>query len=297
MPFAPAQRAQHKIRAAIDGPSGSGKTLTSLLLATVFADGKRFAVIDSERGSASLYQGEVIDDVTIEFDVMELAEYSPSSYIKAMKEAQDAGYPALVIDSITHEWNGRGGILQMVDDEQKRMKSGSSYQAWAVGKKEHQKFIDAMLATNLHLIVTMRSKTEHALVENGRGGKEVKKLGKEPVQSDGMEYEFDIVADMDLEHNLIVSKTRFVGIADTVVHKPGAEFAGKILAWATSGVKLPRRIPQNIQDRWFELQGMAIMRDMKMPSIDPEMSDADLIAAGKDWAARIEQYDAEKKHE
>lgn len=287
MPFQRATKAQSRLRVAIDGPSGSGKSYTGLTMCTVFAAGKPFAAIDTERGSLSKYA-----DI-FEFDVLELTDFGPQSYIRAMKDAQEAEYPALFIDSITHEWNGRGGILQIVDEEQKRLKMQSSFQAWNKGKAEHQKFVDAMLATDLHLVVTMRSKTEHALTDNN-GRKEVKKLGMAPVQSDGMEYEFDVVADMDLEHNLIVSKTRFPGITDAVVNKPDAEFAQKIYDWATSGtVPVPKTRSDADIDRikrpWEKMIMDGKQKDIEIPDIDWTKSDQELRGQYVIYRAQVDE--------
>jgi ATP-dependent protease Clp ATPase subunit len=72
---------------ALLGPSGSGKTLTALLIAAAL--GERIAVIDTERGSASKYAGEL--DVP-DFDVLELESFSPQLYIEAVQAAQAANY-------------------------------------------------------------------------------------------------------------------------------------------------------------------------------------------------------------
>jgi hypothetical protein len=302
MAFTRASKAQARLRIAIDGPSGSGKSYTGCTFAAMFAGGKPFAAIDTERGSLSKYAD------LFEIDVVELGitdqkhprydprftDFSPNSYITAMEEAQKDGYTVMLVDSITHEWNGKGGVLQIVDDEQKRRKLASSYQAWAFGKKVHQEFIDAMLALDMHLIVTMRSKMEHVLQDNN-GKKEVKKVGMEPVQSDAIQYEFDIVGDMDIEHNMVVSKTRFPAISDKVVRKPGADFAQEIYAWATSGVKAepkPRQIPQVLVAAWTDLQMAAAMRGMQMPPIDTTLSDDLIKAEGKTWREKIEEHDA-----
>jgi hypothetical protein len=289
--FTRATQEQSLIRIAAAGPSGSGKSLNGLIMCSVFAQGEPFAVIDTERGSASKYASRYT------FDVLELDDYSPDGYIRAMRAAEAGGYKALLIDSITPEWKGIGGILEIVEAERIRLKQNSAYPlGWKKGRAEHNKFVDALISLNLHLVVTMRSKMEYALSEDN-GKKEVKKLGLEPVQSDDMSYEYDIFLDIDAEHNVIVAKSRFPEIADIVVNKPDEAFAQRILDLATTGAPRtprPRIIPQNIQDRWFELRGMAIMRDMDMPEIDGELSDADIVKAGKEWAEKIAAYDAEK---
>ncbi|MBW6475446.1 MAG: ATP-binding protein, partial [Anaerolineaceae bacterium] len=90
MQFRKAVRTKLKARMAIDGPSGAGKTYTSLIAASVFAgvDG-HIAVIDTERGSASLYA----DQFT--FDVLELDHFDPLHYVEAIQAAQQSGYEVL----------------------------------------------------------------------------------------------------------------------------------------------------------------------------------------------------------
>lgn len=301
--FTDATKSQHKLRVALDGPTGSGKTLTALIIARVLAGDQPFGVIDTERGAASLYAGLEIDGLTLNFQRYELNAYSPDAYMKAMDDAVSAGFPVLVIDSITHEWNGRGGILEIVEDEQRRRKQQSSYQSWAVGKREHRKFIDAMLATPYHLIVTMRSKMEHVLQENN-GRKEVKKVGMEPVQSDDMQYEFDIVGDMDLEHNLVVTKTRMFEIADLVLKKPGQSFAKQILAWAESGTVPPpppvEQSPERSKEQvakiisaWALLTARAQEVGVTIPHpVDLSKSDAALRGEYEIWKDEVEAAEA-----
>jgi hypothetical protein len=227
--FLKATKSQCRARVAIAGPSGSGKTYTGLIIATGLAEGGKIAVIDSERGSASKYA----DD--FDFDVCELTTFSPHEYIKAIKEAEDAGYAAILVDSLSHAWSGIGGALEMVDNATARSRSGNSYAAWREVTPVHNALVDAMLQCRSHLVATMRSKTEYVLEEGPGGKKTPRKIGMAPVQRDGMEYEFDIFADMDFENRLIVSKTRCKALRQLVVPTPGPDFAKKILDWVTDG--------------------------------------------------------------
>ena len=102
--FKKAERKRAKLRLALSGPSGSGKTYGALQIAKGL--GGKIAVLDTERGSASLYSD------TVDFDVVELGPpYEPERFIEVMDAAAKAGYEVLIIDSITHEWKGAGGIL------------------------------------------------------------------------------------------------------------------------------------------------------------------------------------------
>lgn len=232
MNFEKAMRKKAKLRLALTGPSGSGKTYSALLVAKGI--GGRIAVIDTEKGSASLYS-----DVA-EFDVLELdPPFSPERFIEAISAAEQAGYDCLIIDSITHEWGGVGGCLELVDTIAKTKFRGNSWSAWSEINPRHRSFLDAILRSSMHIIATMRSKTETAQVEeNGR--KKVAKLGMKSEQRDGVEYEFTTVLDIGHEsHHAIASKdrTKLFSNADPVVL---SEQTGKqLLNWLESGAVNP----------------------------------------------------------
>lgn len=230
--FTKATKKRSRARVALCGPSSSGKTYTGLVIASVLADGKRVAVIDSESGSADKY-GDIFD-----FDSTQLTDCSPLKYIEAIRIAESLGYGAVLIDSLSHAWMGKGGALEMVDKAAARSKSGNSFTAWRDVTPIHTQLIDAMLQSPCHIIATMRAKTEYVMEEDARGKKQPRKIGMAPVQRDGMEYEFDIVGDMDPEANkLVVTKSRCPALSGEVIVKPDAEFARKILAWVSDGVE------------------------------------------------------------
>lgn len=257
MAFQKATKKQAKGRMAIDGPSGSGKTFTALRVAKALAPTGKIAVIDTERGSASKYAD------LFSFDVCEIVDdFHPQHYIAAMKEAEAAGYEVIVIDSLSHAWEGAGGVLDLTDKAAARSKAGNSYTAWRETTPIHNSLINAMLQSRCHVIVTMRSKTEYVLQEDDRGKKVPKKVGMAPVQRAGMEYEFDVVVDMDLEHRGIVAKTRCYKLKDAVFSEPGENDLGKVFAeWLNSGDEATlsaqdqARLKQAIIDRVFEMGG------------------------------------------
>jgi len=237
--FKKAVKSKAKARIGLIGPSGSGKTYTALTLATGL--GKKFAVIDTEHGSASKYADE------FEFDVLELDRFHPQTYIDAIKIAGQEGYEALIIDSLSHAWAGTEGALELADKNAARY-GGNRFAAWRDVTPLHNKLIEAMLSSPFHLIVTLRSKMEYIQTQDDKGKTIIKRVGMQPIQRDGMEYEFDIVADMDLDHNLIVTKTRCKALDGLIVNKPGKELAETINAWLTDGAPMPE-LPkkQNIQ--------------------------------------------------
>lgn len=229
MKFEKATRKKAKLRLALTGPSGSGKTYSALLIAKGI--GGKVAVVDTEKGSASLYS-----NVT-DFDVLELEPpFSPERFIEAIRAAESRGYETLIIDSITHEWGGVGGCLELVDSIAKAKFKGNSWSAWSDINPRHRLFLDAILRSPMHIIATMRSKTETAQVEeNGR--KRVAKLGMKSEQRDGVEYEFTTVLDIvhETHHaNATKDRTGLFSNADPEILSEGT--GKKLLDWLESGI-------------------------------------------------------------
>lgn len=227
MAFKRAVKTESKLRMALAGPAGSGKTYTALLLAASLADGKPFAVIDTERGSASKYSD------LFTFDVLELeAPYHPDRYVEAIKEAEAAGYGVLVIDSLTHAYNGTGGLLEIVEQIAKRNKGGNSFAAWADATPIQNRLVNGITGAGMHIIGTMRSKQDHVQDRDEKTGRTtVRKVGMAPIQRDGMEYEFDVFGELDQDNNLIVTKSRCQDISGAVIAKPGKQLAATLRAW------------------------------------------------------------------
>ena len=231
MKFEKATKRQARLRMAIDGPSGSGKTYTALMAAFAIAGkGGRVAVIDTERGSASKYA-----DRFPAYDVLELNTFSPQTYTEAIKMAGESGYDLLIIDSLSHAWEGEGGAIDIVDRMAARNSGGNSYTAWREVTPLHRRMVDAMLQSPCHVIATMRSKMEYVLEPDSKGRMVPRKVGMAPIQRQGTEYEFDVVADMDIEHKLVVSKTRCPAIDGLVELKPTARWFAPLRDWLMDG--------------------------------------------------------------
>lgn len=235
--FRKATRTQSKLRMTIDGPAGSGKTYTALRFAHGLKNGGRIAFIDTERGSASKYVGDAPDGEPWDFDVLELTTFSPERYTAAIEAAGKAGYSVLVIDSLSHAWEGVGGALEIKE------RIGESWSAWRHVTPIHNRMVDAILQSPCHVITTMRSRMEYVQELDENGKKVVRRVGLSPIQRPGMEYEFDVVCDMDWAHILRVSKTRCPAIVDKVVEKPGLEFVAVIKEWLASGVEAEIKKP------------------------------------------------------
>ena len=223
MAFVKATKRESKLRLALIGASGSGKTYSALAIATGL--GGKIAVIDTERGSASKYADK------FSFDVLELDSFSPERYVEAIGEAAKAGYQILVIDSLSHAWSGKDGALEMVDRAAKKSQSGNTYTAWRDVTPKHNEMVDAIVQAPMHIIATMRAKTEYVLETNERGKQVPRKVGLAPVQRDGMEYEFDVVATMDADNNMIVEKSRCEAMSGQVYSKPNGQVSEVLGRW------------------------------------------------------------------
>lgn len=232
MTFQRAERKKSKLRLALTGPRGSGKTYGALLVAKGL-DAK-VAVIDTEKGSAALYSH------LVDFDVLDLdPPYTPERYRQAVKLAVDNGYGVVIIDSITHEWSGSGGCLELNDEIAKAKFKGNTWSAWSETKARHRAFIDDLLACPAHVIVTMRSKTETTQVEvNGR--KQVQKLGMKPEQNDGIEYEFTTVLDLVHDGNFAVPSKDRTGLfpPNCDPFRLSEKVGSNLLQWLDSGTEI-----------------------------------------------------------
>lgn len=274
--FTKAIKHSAKLRMALCGPSGSGKTYTALAIAAGL--GQRIAVIDTEHGSASRYADEFA------FDVLELTSFHPEQYLKALSAAAMEGYDVCIVDTLSHAWTGESGVLDLHDRAVKRDRSGNSFTAWREVTPLHNRLVDGLVQARTHLIVTMRTKTEYVMEE--RNGKQApRKVGMAPIQRDGIEYEFDLVGDLDLSHTLVISKTRVRCFDAAVIERPGADF-GAALAQELAGTPAPRTVEQALAD----LKG--ITDALALPSDDVKAVLLSTYGVGKLQQLTIEQIDA-----
>lgn len=225
--FTKATKSAAKGRIALDGPSGSGKTYTSLMIASEL--GGRIAVIDTEHGSASKYA-----DI-YSFDTLHLDRYSPQILIDALAAASVAGYEVVVVDSLSHFWMGTDGMLEQVDRAAKRS-GGHGMSGWKEMRPVERQMVESLLAYPGHVICTLRVKSDWVEGENARGRKQMIKVGTKAEQREGLEYEFDLVASMDLNNELTVVKSRCPKLAGEIVTRPGRAFAETFKAWLDDGI-------------------------------------------------------------
>ncbi|WP_224487865.1 AAA family ATPase [Robertkochia flava] len=187
-----AKRGNTKLRIGISGASGFGKTYSSLLMAHgLTEDYSKIAIIDSESNSACLYSQ------LGEFNVINLAPpYSPEKYIEALHLCENAGLEVIIIDSLSHEWNGPGGCLDIHE------KLGGRFQDWAKVTPRHQALLDTILSSSCHVICTTRRKTDYSLDVSQNGKSRVVKHGTKEITRDGFEYELTVNLELINENHL-----------------------------------------------------------------------------------------------
>jgi hypothetical protein len=226
--FKKAQRKKAKLRLCLCGTSGSGKTYSAIKIAMGL--GKKIAMIDTEHGSGELYAD------LADYDVVSLdAPYSPDRYINIIKHAEKEGYEVLIIDSLSHAWSGEGGVLEMADKITKASRSGNSYFAWRDVTPVHNKLVETILSSNMHIITTMRSKTEYIVEKDASGKVAPRKVGLAPIQRDGMEYEFTVVLDLSVDGHIASASKDRTQLFDGKPFLPSEETGKQILNWLNSG--------------------------------------------------------------
>jgi len=240
-----AQRKSAKLKLGISSPSGGGKTLGSLLVAyglmkesyPKLSDAElwsKVAIIDSENGSGELYVGVEIKNLVIgQYAAITLtAPFTAEKYIQAMEVCEENNMEVVIIDSTTHLWSGTGGLLEQQGNIAKR--TGNSWSAWRDVTPMHSKFVEKMLQCNMHVIATVRSKTKFVQEKGDDGRTTVRKIGLDPIQKDGLEYEFTTFFEIDAEHNAFGSKDR-TNTFDQEYFVITPDVGRKLMKWLSGG--------------------------------------------------------------
>jgi hypothetical protein len=160
--FRPAKREQIALLLGIAGGTGSGKTFSAMRLAKGLSGGKRFAVIDTENGRALHYADQ------FEFDVEDLrAPFRPEVYADAIQAADEAKYPVIIVDSMSHEHAGDGGLLDWHESEYQRLggRDAVKMTAWIRPKLAHKKMMSRLLQVRAHVILCFRAEEKIEIVK------------------------------------------------------------------------------------------------------------------------------------
>lgn len=188
--FKPAVRQGVKALINLYGPSGCGKTYSAIQLmrGLVGPDG-RIGFIDTEAGRGSHYAH------LTPYDRADLAPpFSPDRYREAIEAAEEAGYDGLILDSISHEWEGEGGVLEWAESIELRTNK-SGLHCWNKPKGAHKKLINRLLRSRLHIIFCARAREKPKQVNNN-GRNEIISDGFQPIVEKNFPYEMLISVGM-----------------------------------------------------------------------------------------------------
>lgn len=228
-----ATREKIYVKIALMAPSGGGKTYGSLRLSKGMAEeieretGKKAKILmantESKRG---YYYANEFDYDIVDID----PPHNPEKYVELIEFAVKEGYDILIIDSSSHEWEGKGGCLEL------QQQAGGTYQSWAKVTPRHNKFINAIADSPIHIIATMRGKDQYEMNKDERGKTSVQKLGVGARQRDGFEYEFSCTFLIDQKTNTAEVQKDNTHIFDSEGPTVLSESHGvKIMQWANSG--------------------------------------------------------------
>jgi hypothetical protein len=259
MKFAKATRKKCKMKLSLQGPSGSGKTYSALLIAKgITGNLSKVAVIDTENGSSNLYAK------LGAYSVLNLeAPFTPEKYIEAIKCAKEQGFECVIIDSLSHEWFGTGGILEIHSNMQ-----GNSFTNWSKLTPRHNALIETIVGSDIHILATLRSKTEYVIQQvNGKNVPE--KVGLKSVQRDDTEYEFTISFELNKNYMAVISKDRtelFKNQPELVL----TEHVGKkIIHWCNSDDTAARN--EDVRTRIMKCDSLSVLDELYAEN--PELRD------------------------
>lgn len=262
-----AQRLKLKARIGLTGATNTGKTYTAFRIAAgllqsegfVNEDGSpdwsKIAILDTERDRALFYA----NDGTIgEFThVAFKPPYHPNRYIEAVEYIESLGIQVCIIDSLTHAWNGTGGVLEIVADKTQASRSKNAYNEGWGGKEGgtalQNAMVDAILSSKMHTICTFRQKMEYVQEKDEATGKTIiRKLGVKPVQRDDLEYEFDITLKLNDNHSadIIKNTVQFLGAKEETLPIITEDFGRLLGDYLNKGLD-PKEYEENIKQNYI----------------------------------------------
>nr|WP_245214381.1 AAA family ATPase [Pararoseomonas indoligenes] len=278
----------------IAGASGSGKTFSALMLAKGIANGTgKIAVIDTEAGRALHYApkpGEKGDGIRT-FDFLHIdfpPPFTPERYIEAIRAAEGAGATVIVIDSMSHEWDGEGGCADMADADP----------SWKTPKKRHKRMMARLIQTRTHLIFCLRAQEKVKFVKNPKTGKnDIVPMGFMPICEKSFMFELSGSMTMhpespgqpryDLPHKLNDDLRGIFAEGDRV----GPDAGKRLRLWAESGEDRPPvdRVAEGVRELIERIQDADSMAALEAITADPEvMKRREWLAQKRiDLAARV----------
>ena len=201
--FRKVERQKVKASIMIEGLQGTGKSGLALAIAKVLSkDWSKIYAIDTENQSLDLFDGIKLStgEEVKDFNKVDLTVddgFAPSNYMKLREAAIADGAEVVIMDSISHMWNRKGGLLDKVSEAQAQ--GLDSYRSWGTdeNRKEKELIFDLVRSPKAHIITTVRDKEKFGMeFDETRGKNKVVSLGEQQVQQEGLKYEPDLVLRM-----------------------------------------------------------------------------------------------------
>lgn len=246
MEFKTAERKDVRVKMALAGKSGAGKTLGSLLIAKGLCSSiESVGVVQTESGRAQCYLNSIGN-----FKVLELQPpFSPSKFIDAIEAAEKAGLKCLIIDSISDEWAGSGGALDIHQNVSEVTKN--SFTAWKKVTPQHDAVFNKILSSPIHIICTVRKKVDYIMETGSNGKQQPKKVGTKDIQREDVEYRWMLQLDLDQDGNFAKASKDNLGLFQNkppfqITEQTGAMIRSWCLNSVTKGEKNEQREQGNI---------------------------------------------------
>jgi len=247
------------VKIALMAPSGGGKTYTGLRICTGMLEelkklgeekNGKILMANTEGSRGRYYANE------FKYSIVDIgAPHNPEKYVELIEYAVSENYPILLLDSTSHEWEGKSGCLEL------HQQAGGTYQSWAKVTPRHDKFIAAIADSPIHIVATMRGKDQYEINKDNDGRLGVKKLGVGAKQRDGFEYEFTSTFLLDQKSNMAEVQKDNTHIFENEGAMILTENHGKkIIQWASSGEGYtpPVRNSKSIEEETKELKSKLI---------------------------------------
>jgi hypothetical protein len=244
--FQRATKAGCKARIALVGGPGSGKTWTALSIAQGLRNPGRVGVIDTDRHSAKKYADR------FDFDWLGMTTYDPADLTRATIAAREQHITTLIVDTMSPFWSGAEGMLDRVGGY------SSSFEGWRNMRPIERQMMDALLGYDGHVIICLRTKVEYVVETNDKGRAEPRRIGMKPEQRDGVEYEVDVLGDLDNAGQAMrIGKTRCPELAGKVYTQPGLEVGEAVQAWLDRDAVGDTLNPHTVRD-WALADGRTL---------------------------------------
>lgn len=273
--FAPPKSTDAYLRMGVEGGPGAGKTWTSLAIAQALAAGggaDKIAVIDSDGGAVKFRN-------YFDFSTYRLFDNHPDHYVSALRAAEAAGFKVVVVDSGSLAWSGTGGAKSLVD----QFKAGNNdFSGWKEVSPIFKRFLDTLDDVQMHVLVTLRLKTEWVMEKNDRGKVVPVNVGLEADFGKEGHYKFDVIMRMNADNDGYIWKSRFPDVQNKSFPKPGAELAHQLAGWLTANP-----VEQPFDRARFEL-------DLQQVGISLEQCAEFCASLGKPMPSKMEEDQRQK---